>query len=226
MCADKAVGLEASDLLSLGSQWIPQSTVRSKDYDWARMTKANGDFHMWSDEFGGMMNLTSVYRWGDTVGLGAALPNVGSVSGGYMITEMNIETVYNDWPTITFTAHQHDENVHSGGVQYEPSTEIQSIVTGALGALDYASLAASEVCAQSSSYTLSVNHLDEDCSSAEHWTGNNIQGVESVSINYIGLIGTFTVGNWWTSNYSLNDSNEAFDTSSITMEKYLTRYEA
>jgi len=41
--ADEAVALEASDRLSLGGNWIAQSSTLSTDNEFAQMIKANGD---------------------------------------------------------------------------------------------------------------------------------------------------------------------------------------
>jgi hypothetical protein len=96
-------------------------------------------------------------------------------------------------------------------------------LTGAIGAYDIAGLAANEVCATGSTYTLSVNHLDAECADGDHWVGQNLQGMENVTVEYIGHISVFTVAGWTVRSYTISDSNEAFDTSSITFEKFLTR---
>jgi len=139
-----------------------------------------------------------------------------------MISEIGIETTYNDYPTINFSAHQHGENPHIDD-RVEYACSIPGSFTGAIGAYDLAGLAADEVCATSSTYTLSVNHLDAECDGGDHWVGQNLQGMESCTVNYIGHIGLFVVAGWTVRNYTIDDSNEAFDTSSITFEKYLTR---
>ena len=219
---DKAVALEAGDLFNLGGFFIPQNSVLSTENSFAQMLKANGDFEKWSDLFNIITNVTTNYKFNADTGLGAALPNVGKVDNGYIITEIGVRSVYNDYPEITITGHQHAENPHADDrVQYAIS--IPGDLTGAIGAYDIAGLAANEVCATGSTYTISVNHLDAECADGDHWVGQNLQGMESVTVEYIGHISVFTVAGWVVRNHTINDSNEAFDTSSITFEKYLIR---
>lgn len=218
--SDQNVALEASDIFGLGGNFIPQNSQLSTENSYARMIKANGDFEKWSSTFNQITNATCPYKYNADTGLGAALPNIGSVTGGYLITEIGIETVYNDYPTITITGHQHEENPHANDrVQYTCS--ITGDFTGAIGAYDLAGLAADEVCATRSTYTMAINHIDAEC--GDHWVGQNVQGTESCTVEYIGHIAVFTVAGWVVRTYVISDSNEAFDTSSITFEKYLIR---
>ena len=220
--ADEAVALEASDVFGLGGLWIPQSSTLSTENEYAQMIKANGDFEKWSSTFNALTNITNPYKYNADIGMGTAMPNIGAVCNGYLITEMSVESIYNDYPTVNFTGHNHGENAHiDDRTQYAVS--IPLLLTGALGAYDLASLAADEVCATRSTYTISVNHLDAECDGGDHWVGQNLQGMESITVEYIGHIDTFTVDEWTVRNYTLDDSNEAFDTSSITFEKYLIR---
>ena len=222
MCADKAVDLAAADVLSLGGNFIAQSSSIATENSYATMLAANGDIEKYSSTFNALTTVTIPYRFNADTGLGAALPAGGKVSNSYCITEIGIETTYNDYPTINFTAHNHGSNAHADD-RNTYAVSIPASFTGAIGAYDLAGLAADEVCATSSSYTLSMNHVDAECSTGEHWTGQNIQGMESCTVEYIGQIATFTIADWTVTGYSINDSNEAQDTSSITFIKLLSR---
>ena len=219
---DEAISLEASDVFGLGGLWIPQSSTLSTENEYATMIKANGDYEKFSATFNDVTNVTNPYKYNSDSGMGAALPNVGSVENGYLITELVVESIYNDYPLVTFTGHQHGANAHADD-RIEYACSIPASLTGALGAYDLASLAADEVCATRCTYTLTTNHLDAECDGGDHWTGNNINGMETVTVEYIGLIAAYTVAGWTVRSYTLDDSNEAFDTSSITFEKKVTR---
>lgn len=223
---DQAVNLTASDVLSLGSNFVPQSSTIANDKVYAEMVAANGDFVKWSDTFDGVATVTVPYKWNADTGLGTALPEIGSVSNAYHIDSITIETAHNDYPTITFEAHQHDTNPHADDrVSYALPAAMIAIATGALGAYDWASLAAAEVCAQSSTLTLSLNHIDDNCDGGNHWVGDNVQGIIEITINYIGDIDSppAAVADMKLVHWEHNDSNQAFDTSSATYRGFLTR---
>lgn len=221
--ADEAVSLSASDVLGLGGNWIPQNSQISTDFSYAEMLKSNGDYQKWSDTFDEIATVNIPYRFNADAGLGAGLPNIGSIHNGYHIDGYTIDTTHNEYPMVTFSAHQHGVNPHiDDRVEYALPAGLIALALGSLGAYDWAGLAADEVCGQSSTLTMSLNHIDENCDS-DHWTGQNVQGVVECTVNYIGNITSFTVAGYTVTNYTINDSNEAFDTSSITFSDYLTR---
>jgi len=221
--SDKGVSLEASDILDLGGTWIPQSVTDGTNQEWARMTDADGKWLKWSNEFNDINEISAVYKFNAITGLPAALPLLGDVRNGYLVTGIEIESVYNDWPTVTFTAHNHGTNGHVTGESlntWDLSTDLAT-ATGAFGTYDWAGLAAEEVCAQRSTISASFSHLDAECAGGDHWVGQNIQAQLSATVEYIGHIGSTTVANWNTASYNYSDANEDFDHSSITIEKPL-----
>lgn len=225
--ADAAVNLEAADVLGLASNWLPQNSSIVTDQDYGPMTKADGDFARFSDVFNNRDAVTIPYRWNAVTGLGAALASLcGSVSNGYLITEISIESVYNDWPTINFTAHNHANNAHSGSSYptYSPGTGMAALLTGAFGAYDLAAKGAADACIQRSTYRIFLNHVDAECSTGDHFVGTNIQGQEEISCQYVGLIATpTTLASWTVTSAEATDSNEEFDTSTITATRLLVR---
>jgi hypothetical protein len=220
--SDQAVSLEASDVLGLGGSFIPQSSTTTTNQEWARMTAADGKWLKWSNEFNDMTEVSVTYKFNAIIGLPAALPNLGAVSNGYLITEIGIESTYNDWPTITFTAHNHGTNAHiDDRNKWDLSTELAT-ATGAFGSYDWAGKAAGAVCATRSTITASLNHVDAECSGGDHWTGQSIQAQLSATVEYVGApLASTTVTGWNTASFAYDDSNENFDTSTITIEKPL-----
>ena len=222
--ADALVSLEASDVFGLGGSFIAQSASKSTDLAHAKMKKANGDYEKFSTTFDQIENISVVYKFNSDTGLGAALPEVGSVNNAYIVTGLDISTTFDDYPEITVTGHQHEANAHEAGNTYAISDAIQTIMTGAVGAYDFAGEAGDPVCTQSSTYSLTVNHIDDNCDAGDHWVGTNIEGMESITVNYIGNITSSPAPAGFTlTNYSYDDSNEAHDVSSMSAEALVVR---
>ena len=219
---DKTVALEAADVLALGGNWIPQSSSVGTTQQNVKMVKANGDYQKFSSVFDVITEVTIPYTFNATIGMGAALPSIGSVSNAYLISEVSIDTNWDAYPTANFTAHQHGANAHADDRNVY-ACSVAGTITGAQGAYDFAGLAAGNICIQSSNYTLSMDHIDANCSTGDHWVGQNVKGMESITCNYIGTLATFVIAGWTVTGYNIDDSNEAFDVSTISAEKLLTR---
>jgi len=235
--ADKNVSLLASDLFALGGSFVAQSSTKNDTAEYAAMLAANGDWIKWSELFNNLYSITTVYKWNAIVGLGAALPNVGDVKNGYLITELGIATNYKDWPTITVTGHQHYANTHVDPLpQYAVPADIIAVTTGQFGGYDFLSAigtvtTAEDICVTDSTYTLGMNHIDAECSGGEHWVGTNVQGKETVNENFIGRItlpASLTVAwlgaaGWYATTATNDDSNTDFNKSNITAERIVAR---
>lgn len=223
---DKAVNLTASDAFALGGSFIPQTASVTTSQEHANMIKADGDWQKWSSVFNLISEVTVDYKFNAVAGLGAALPSIGEVSNGYMVSGISVSTVHNDWPTITITGHSHGENSHVAGMTTYSFTPAMIVyLTGALGAYDFFNKAAGAVCATDSTIDLSMDHIDAECDGGNHWVGTNVKGRLEATVNYIGEVATpATVAGWTVMNYvTPNDSNEDFDKSSITAELIRTR---
>jgi len=223
--ADKGVSLEATDVFSLGGFFIAQNSDTSGAQEYDPLIKADGDFNDFSDVFNNITTVTVNYKFGAATGLGAAMPEAGAVSNGYLITEWTVNSVQNSRPSIDVTGHNHAVNAHIDDRNtYAASAAIKTLLTGALGAYDFAGLSGDEVCVLSSTYTLSLNHIDLECDQGDHWVGQNIQGIERCVVNFTGLNETFTIADWTVTGYqAAGDSNQEFDVSSISFERLVTR---
>lgn len=222
---DKAVSMEASDILSLGSSFIPQNTAKATTQEFAPMLKANGDFQKNSAVFNVLDSITVPYTWSIVTGLGAALEDLlGSISGGYAITGIRVETAYNAYPLMNFTAHNHGANAHITLPLYKIPADMIALLTGEYGAYDFLGKAAADVCTQRATYEIACEHIDAECSGGDHWVGTNVKGREEATGEYIGEVVTpDTVAGWTVTAYNVNDSNEEFDSSSITAERIVAR---
>jgi len=242
--ADKNVGLTSSDIFSLGGNWVPQSSNKNMTAEYASMLAANGDFVAggWSELFNNLYGITASYKWKAITGLGAAIPNIGSVANSYLITEISVATNQKDWPTISFTGHQHKDNEHIAGMsEYAIPADIIALLTGKFGAYDFLNAiadvtSAEDICVMDSTYTITLNHVDAECTGGEHWVGENLQGKETVSETLIGRVtlpasltaitGPWlpdTANAWWPTAASNDDSNTDFNKSVISAERRVYR---
>jgi hypothetical protein len=75
-----------------------------------------------------------------------------------------------------------------------------------------------------STYTLSCNHIDELCGTGNHFVGQNIEGLETISVNYVGdAVTPLTVAGWTVTGADSPDGNTNFDKSTITAERLVLR---
>lgn len=233
---DKNVALEASDVLdltSLDSKWIPQNKDAATTQDRAEMLKANGDYQKFSSVFNIMTAITVPYAWNNDTGLGAAFGSgasslLGAVRNGYLITGIRIETVYNLFPAITFTCHNHANNAHASGLPvYEIPADMKAILTGAYGAYDFAGKAGGDCDVVRGTYEIAVEHIDAEGSDGNHWVGTNVKGLETLSCDFIGVISSpLTISGWTVREAGDADSNEEFDATRVTAERIVGRYVA
>jgi len=228
MAEPHAIDLESSDIFSLGGSFIPQGSSKTQNNEYATMIKANGDWQKWSDTFNSIDNISATYKYSGEADLGADLPHIGHVSNGYLITELSISTVYNDYPTITVTGHNHaGESDHVDGmVEFSVPADIIAILTGDYGAYDFTDkYDIDDVCTADSTYTLSMEHIDAACGDGNHWTGANLRGKEAMSVNFIGVIPDYpaTIDGWTVTSTVISDSNSEFDKSSISAERIVAR---
>jgi hypothetical protein len=156
------------------------------------------------------------------------LPYVGSVENTIHIDSITISTTYNDYPTITISGHNHAGNAHTDNrTEYAPYSSVITALTGAVGAYDFFGKASATVCATESNYTLSCTHVDVECGTGNHFVGNNILGIEEASVTYVGDSWTPrtspAVSGWTVTSADSTDSNQEFDTSTITATKLVTR---
>jgi len=222
--AAELVTIEASDTFCLGGSWIPQSRTSTLTKDHAKLKGVNGDWDSFSATFNTIEDVTIPYKFNAIAGLGGDLPNVGEVKGGYLITGIEISTTYNDFPTITVTGHQHAENEHTVNNQYAVPADMITLLTGAVGAYDFAGETDEDSCVTDSSYSLGVDHIDAECNEGNHFVGQSIGGIETLTCNYVGTISSIpAIALWTITSYSYDDSNEDFDKSSVTAERIVLR---
>lgn len=229
--SDRTGTITATDQLSLSGLWVPQNNQIQYTYQIARMTNSDGDYLKFSDAFDEVFNCTSVYKYNSTTDLGNALSLIylGSVKNGWLITNITVETNWNDYPVVTFTSHNHLSNAHTDNRnKYTWPTELTAKWLGDVGAIDLSGNADDDtgVCIQSSTATFSLNHVDENCGgTGSHWVGDNIQCECQIVDNYVGAPDAFAAlsASWRLIEENWSDSNEEFEKSSCTQIRPVTR---
>ena len=225
--ADNQPTIAASDLFTLGGFFIPQNSTLTDENSFAEMVKANGDTEKFSSAFDDITTAVVEYRFNADTGLGAALPNIGDLGNVYHITELVVETSWENYPVIRITGHNHDNNAHiDDRNEYAIPTEIASILTGAQGAYDFSGNAENTVsCIQSSTFTLSADHVDANCNTGEHFVGQLIHARAETVDNYVGISVSVAAlsASWRIESFEQSDSNTEFDTSTFTQFRGVSR---
>ena len=222
--ADVVISLGASDIFSLGAKFLAQTTSATVSQENSKMIKGNGDYQKISDVFNILTSVTATYKYTDITGLGEALPKVGNVVNAYLITSIAIATSQ-EYPEITITGHQHAANAHTdlGKNLYSIPADIIALLTGAWGVYDFFAKSSTLACATDSNYELSINHIDAECNGS-HFVGQNIQGIEQATVNYVGTAATpATVSGWTVTSYDQPTSNVDFYKSTISAERVVAR---
>lgn len=223
--ADATVTFTASDLFSLGSNFIAQSSNDVDTNSYAQINKADGDNNSESNAFDLRNEYTCVYRWSAATGLGAALPDVGSVTGTKLVTQVQIDMSNDDFPTITITGHQHDAATHTSQNVYALPSAMQTLITGAFGAYDIFVKDSSTAACQSETLTFSAEHIDAlDCSGA-HFAGHTFRGMMTGSATHVGAVtGVATTnGAFVIDTQDSTTSNEGFVTTVTNAHAFIAR---
>ena len=223
--ADIAVSFEAADVFGLASNFVAQGSPVAVSYDHATMLSANSDINRYSAVFNTMTSVTARYKWSADTGLGAALGSLcGSVSNSYMLTSIQVESSATDFPVITITGHQHTNNTHTSGNVYDIPAAIQTLITGAYGAYDFAGKNSATVSVISGVYTIACQHTDQEGADGNHWVGTNHSGEERLDCQYTGNVATpGTVTGWTVEESETEDGNEQHDTSRIVAVRAVAR---
>lgn len=230
--ADAAVNFGANDIFGLGGSFVAQTATNNDNDRYAEMRKADGDNSRESGAFDGRDDATATYKFSADVGLGAALPDIGSVSNGYVIETVSIEMSNEDFPTINITGHKHDVNSHVDGTlpEYSIPAGTAALITGAFGVYDLGANAGATTACQSGTYEITAEHIDVlDCD-GDHFAGTGFHGMETLNMTYVSSAGNVTgftkAGadpDWVTDSVEETESNETFDTVTVTGHRYVTR---
>ena len=211
------------------ARWLPQSSSNDDQASFAVKQDINGDEVARSAAFDNKNEVSGSYKWNDVTGLGAALPKIGDISNSYITTGVTVSSSNDDFPSIEFTGHQHDTNVHDTTAArnlYSWPADVTSQLTGAFGAYDIlvASNDTSAAAVASSSVTFECDHADVNNASGEHLAGENYNGRMSCSVTYNGAPDEVdTAANWNITSNNSSRENTGFETVAYSAERGITQ---
>jgi hypothetical protein len=209
-------------LLPAGSGWIIQTSTPGKGSQRASGIGATGD-EVANALYDTRETLTETYKLFTGTG---TLPVLGTVidTSLWHIDSMSVSLSATDWPTMTITAHKHTDGVgHASMETYTPSISAPAAAWGVpeapfgitVGTLTTVGVSSAE-------YNFSVTHVDELAGDGKQLGGQNRDGVETLSVTYVGTTTPAGPDGWDEMETGTNTSNEAASGGSAAWEHHVT----
>jgi hypothetical protein len=209
-------------LLPAGSGWIIQTSTPGKGSQRASGIGATGD-EVANALYDTRETLTETYKLFTGTG---TLPVLGTVidTSLWHIDSVSVSLSATDWPTMTITAHKHTDGVgHSSMETYTPSISSPAAAWGVpeapfgitVGTLTTVGVSSAE-------YNFSVTHVDELAGDGKQLGGQNRDGVETLSVTYVGTTTPAGPDGWDEMETGTNTSNEAASGGSAAWEHHVT----
>ena len=215
----------AVDIFLIANGWIAQNN--SDDDNDQRETGKGADGDVIASElFGGRNDVSSVLMNFGTSG-NLVLPPIGQVLGGFFLLNWNIVFNQKGWPTMTLTGHQHDQNAHVDGTLNEYSSSL--VIPAGFGVPIVFAVTDSVSSYQSLTYTLEMDHEDQDDNVGEHLAGESAAGRELVEATFWGtpvfnsVIPPFNTFDLKNTVKSQANETGAFDQTTVSWERDLAR---
>lgn len=209
-------------LLPAGSGWIIQNNAPGKGSQRASGIGATGD-EVANALYDTRETLTETYKLFAGTG---TLPVLGTVVSGSLwhIDSVRVSLSATDWPTMTITAHKHTDGVgHASMETYKPSISAPAAAWGVpeapfgitVGTLTTVGVSSAE-------YNFSVTHVDELAGDGKQLGGQNRDGVETLSVTYVGTATPAPPSaDWDEMETGTNASNEAASGGSASWEHHV-----
>jgi hypothetical protein len=206
-------------LLPSGSGWIIQNDAPGKASQRASGIGATGD-EVANALYDTRETLTETYKLFSGTG---TLPALGTVVSGWHIDSVRVSLSATDWPTMTITAHKHTDGVgHDSMETYTPSITAPTAAWGVpeepfgitVGTLTTVGVSSAE-------YNFSVTHVDELAGDGKQLGGQNRDGVETLSVTYVGTTTPTGPDGWDEMETGTNASNEAASGGSASWEHHV-----
>ena len=233
--ADAAVDFSPTDIFDLSTISASFQVQSSSDVDtnsYAQVNKADGDNCTESGAFDERNEVSAVYRWCASTGLesgttGMGAFGVGDVRNSFLITQIQLDTSNEDYPTITVTGHQHDDNPHTSQNVYDWPAGMLALMTGAFGCYDFINKDSATAACQSETLTMVAEHVDVLDATGDHFAGHTFRGRIDISCTHVGAVsGADASGGdaaWAVDTQESTGSNETFDTTVTNAHIWVTR---
>ena len=153
-------------------------------------------------------------------GLGALLTAFGDVAGVAVWPKIDVTFVAGIQASVKLEGHQHDTNPHI--VATLRTADVSSVIPGASG-LGVPSLitVTGDVSPLNATVGFEMEHVDKPGADGVHFAGQNMRCKVSLSIDYEGVVGSPTAGNWLNIIVASTNPNDDTPTSSLTAEQYI-----
>jgi len=220
--ADKAPGgPQATDHFSLGANFAVQTSNNNDTKDVYRAFNGDGDEGCVTT-FNNRNEYTASYvHCGSDLDtdLGTLLTAFGGQHNSIQVTDVSISFSADSHATIDVTGHQHDSNAHSSDIGQANLVSVIPDGFGGVGVPAFWSNADANSTPVSATLNLTLEHFDQIGADGEHFAGANTRIRAELSVTYAGAP-TLTTTGWTVSEEDLAESNEEFDTTAITADKY------
>ena len=233
--SDFNVANEASSLFGLTTTngFYPQDSNSDENSEEAIALTKIGDLGC-HNEFNKGADVRNRYKYCGTAlstGLGSLLTTFGGVIGtgaaAIVVTELTIEFPGGSQQAeITVAGHKHNTNNHSATTNAPRTFDVSAAVPGAAG-LGVPNLLGGTVVNTSCSpvratLNFSLTHMDVENASGEHFVGENRTAMCEATIDFEGVCGAASgiSAGWYQGQRTLDDSNEALDTSALRAHRW------
>ncbi len=229
MATENVKFFDPADLLTF-TGWVRQTPNKNTNTNRASALGADGD-EIASQDWGPQTQITVPFVSTGTSG-NLTLPVVGSVQGGWHIDSFSLTYNQAGFPTLSVTAHKHGSTAHDTCRTYTPTLTCPA----QFGIPDLGTSAGSSfggftvdkiVGMRSLTYSMQVNHVDENKGDGSHLAGDNYDATESVAFETTG-IATITAPAagtgqrpWTCESAGENTSNVAASTASATFTRHV-----
>lgn len=219
--ADKLVPFfNPSDIVGLGGNWIVQENNLAHSLSRAQGLNAVGDESA-SKTYDGK-TVGSVVLECQTETGNLSLPNVGGVSGGYLVENWSLVYSPTGWPRLTINLHNHDDNAHADGNKFAPSLTCPAQF-GCPSTLGF-STTDTDVGVRGITYTLGCQHVDENDGVGAHLAGASRDGAETLAVEFTKVPADMTgPADWDEMGDDEKHGNTAAETASYNWEHHVAR---
>ena len=228
MAGDKVVAMQASKLFGEHANFKAQRSSDSDLSEYAHVQDADGDTAggCTSDamddrnEYSG----TTQYCGTDIVSdAGTLLTSFGLLAGAKVPTEISFTFSRDNMPEMTIVGHNHDDNAHAASPAMR-AADVSSVIPGSTGGVGVpAILENSDTDADPVSATVrfSLEHVDENGATNQHFVGNNKNFRCDITITYLGTP-TLTTTGWIVPSLETADDNNTMDAYTISAYRFFS----
>ena len=214
------------------SGWVRQTPQKNTNTNRASALGDDGD-EIASQDYGEQTQITVPFVSTGTSG-NLTLPQVGAIQNGYHIDGFTLTYNQKGFPTLSVNAHKHGSSAHDTCRTYTPTLTcpaqfgIPDLDVLANIASSFGGFTVDKVVGMRSlTYSMQVNHVDENKGDGSHLAGDNYDATETVGFETTG-IATITAPAagtgqrpWTCDTVGENTSNVAASTASASFTRHV-----